>query len=67
MTYPSLYSIVQFKPYRETDEFVNVGVVLCCPSAGFFGHLINKSGFARINHFFSHLEKSLAKKAIHYI
>lgn len=66
MTYPSLYSIVQFKPYRETEEFVNVGVVLCCPSAGFIGHRLSKS-FIRINHFFSELEIGLPKKATRYI
>ena len=67
MSYPSLYSIVQFKPYRETDEFVNVGVVLCCPSAGFMDHRLNQNSFARIKHFFNHLEVGLPKKAIQYI
>ena len=67
MTYPSLYSIVQFKPYRETDEFANVGVVLCCPSAGFMAYRLNMRNFARINHFFNRLEPGLTKKATQYI
>ncbi len=27
------YAIIRFLPYPETEEFVNVGVVLACPSA----------------------------------
>jgi hypothetical protein len=30
------YAIARFRPYRETAEFVNVGVVLLCPPTGFF-------------------------------
>ncbi|WP_019933886.1 DUF3037 domain-containing protein [Oceanimonas smirnovii] len=67
MTYPSLYSIVQFKPYRETDEFANIGVVLCCPSAGYFGFMINNRSFARINHFFEHLELPVLREAVRYV
>ena len=29
------YSVLRFCPYRETDEFVNVGVILACPATGF--------------------------------
>ncbi len=31
------YAPVRFLPYRETGEFVNVGVVLHCPQTDFFG------------------------------
>ncbi|GAA3704114.1 DUF3037 domain-containing protein [Oceanisphaera sediminis] len=67
MTYPSLYSIVRFKPYRETDEFANIGVVLCCPSAGYFGFMINNRSFGRINHFFEHLELPVLREAVRYV
>ncbi len=32
------FAVVHFLPYRETGEFVNVGVVLHAPETGFFGH-----------------------------
>lgn len=67
MTYPSLYSIVRFKPYRETDEFANIGIVLCCPSAGYFGYTLNNRSFARINHFFEHLEQPVLRQAVRYV
>ena len=33
------YSVVRFCPYPETDEFVNVGVMLACPAIGFLDGL----------------------------
>ena len=30
------FATVRFLPYRETGEFVNVGVVLSCPAVGYF-------------------------------
>lgn len=41
------YAVVRFLPYRETGEFVNVGVVLYCREAGFFDVALEpKSGGA---------------------
>lgn len=31
------YAIVRFLPYPETSEFVNLGVVVACPSRRYFG------------------------------
>lgn len=31
MTTPCLYSIVRYAPYAETEEFANIGVLLCAP------------------------------------
>ncbi|MBX6951192.1 DUF3037 domain-containing protein, partial [Providencia rettgeri] len=31
MKIPLLYSIIRYAPYAETEEFANVGVVICSP------------------------------------
>ena len=33
---PCNFAVLRFRPYRETGEFVNIGVVLACPAARFF-------------------------------
>ncbi|MGP0870965.1 DUF3037 domain-containing protein [Serratia sp. CY81684] len=65
MTTPCLYSIVRYAPYAETEEFANVGVVLCAPKAGFFDFKITKRNDARVKCFF-HDDKifPIAKTAI---
>ena len=36
------YAIARFRPYRETSEFVNVGVVLICQQVNYFGFLFER-------------------------
>ncbi|MEO7677746.1 MAG: DUF3037 domain-containing protein [Verrucomicrobiota bacterium] len=50
------YAIARFRPYRETGEFVNVGLVLVCPETGFFGHRFEAGDHQRIASFFPELE-----------
>jgi len=50
------YAIGRFRPYRETDEFVNVGVVLVCPQTGYFDYLFGNGDYRRIASFFPELE-----------
>ena len=51
------YAIIQFRPYTETGEFANIGVVLACPSIGFFDYKILKKKTKRITDFFSPLKR----------
>jgi hypothetical protein len=54
------FAIVRFLPYRETGEFVNVGVVVHAPETGFFGHRIRTDKRnARVHRFFPEIERGL--------
>lgn len=58
------YAIARFRPYRETGEFVNVGVVLVCPQLGFFGYLFQTRKYKRITDFFPELESDIFKAGL---
>lgn len=66
MAIPVIYAVVKFRPYTETEEFANVGIVACAPDAGFFAFKLEKN-FARITSFFKELDTALPKKAVGYI
>lgn len=52
------YAVVRFIPFAETEEFVNIGVIIACPSTGYFNFkLQKKKRHARVTHFFSELSK----------
>ena len=60
------YSVVRFAPYPETDEFVNVGVVLACPAIGFFDFKradLRRRG--RVGRFFPELDANIYSAAMH--
>lgn len=50
------YAIVRFMPYVETGEFANVGVVLVCPSTGYFGFRLEERRYGRVTKFFESIE-----------
>lgn len=52
MTTPCLYSIIRYAPYAETEEFANIGVVLCAPKLGQFFYQLTQSNNARVKNFF---------------
>ncbi|CDG16139.1 DUF3037 domain-containing protein [Xenorhabdus doucetiae] len=52
MTNPCLYSIVRYAPFAETEEFVNIGVVMCMPKLRKFHFRLTKSNDKRVRHFF---------------
>lgn len=64
---PGLYSILKFTPCVDTGEFAAVGVVLCCPALGYFGHHTNTSQFERVDRFFAHLDPALVRQATRYM
>lgn len=60
------YSVVRFAPYPETDEFVNVGVVLACPSLGYLDFKradLRRRG--RVGRFFPELDANIYSAAMH--
>lgn len=67
MKHEILYAIVQFRPYRETEEFANVGVVMCAPKTGFFDYRIETKTFSRVRGFFNELDRQLPKRVTGYI
>lgn len=59
------YSIVQFMPYPDREEGVNIGIVSYCPkSADFRFKLLPTTKKARVNQFFKMLPKDLFKSTI---
>jgi len=52
MTTPCLYSIVRYAPYAETEEFANIGVVLCAPKKHAFHFKLTQGNDARVSAFF---------------
>lgn len=67
MTYQAVYAIAQFRPYSETEEFANIGIVLCAPKIGFFNYQLERSSFKRITSFFNELDTKLPRKAVEYL
>lgn len=58
------YATVRFLPYRETGEFVNVGVVVCCPEVDFLDFRIPKRRSRRVTEFFPELDQNVFQSAI---
>ena len=58
------YAIVQFLPYPETGEFANVGVVLLCPEANYFGYRLQTRRIGRITAFFEHIGRTTYSRAL---
>lgn len=58
------YAIARFLPYRETGEFVNIGVVLTCPQVGYFDFLFEKRKYKRVTDFFPELDLEVFKSGL---
>ena len=63
MNHACRYAIVRFMPYPETSEFANVGIVLMCPTAKFFGFKMLGRSVRRITDFFNELDTAVFKNA----
>lgn len=50
------YAIVRFMPVVETEEFANVGVVLCEPGGRYFGFRLLGHRSSRVTNFFEKIE-----------
>jgi len=54
------YNIIRFKPYSDTQEFVNIGVILYAPTTGeFVFKLLSQNDDARVTAFFAKLDKAV--------
>lgn len=59
------YSVLRFAPYPETDEFVNVGVVLACPALGYLDfRLADPLQHERVALFFPELDTAVYSSAM---
>ncbi|NCH88146.1 DUF3037 domain-containing protein [Cronobacter dublinensis] len=52
MTTPCLYSIVRYAPFAETEEFANIGVVVCAPQKHLLLFRLTQGNDARVTAFF---------------
>ncbi len=52
------YALLHFRPFVETGEFANVGIVLMAPEARFFGFRLLKR-YGRITQFFHQLDRKV--------
>jgi hypothetical protein len=60
------YSVARFCPYPETDEFVNVGVLLACPAVGYLdGQRADLRRRGRVNSFFPELNPDVFRTVVH--
>ena len=59
------YSIVKFMPFIETGEFANVGVVLLCDDARYFGFKMLKR-YGRVTRFFENIDAHVYTEACKY-
>lgn len=50
------YSVIHFLPYPETGEFVNVGILACCPQVGWMDYVPEQRKTKRISDFFPELD-----------
>ena len=50
------YSVVRFLPYPETREFVNVGILACCPQVGWMDYILEPRKIKRVHDFFPELD-----------
>ena len=60
------YAIIQFRPFVETEEFANIGVVLACPSTGYFDYRIQLKQTKRFTDFFRPLPREGFLEAAKY-
>ena len=58
------YAVIQFLPYPETGEFVNVGVVLACSPAGYLDFAVARRRM-RVNQFFPELNSEIYMAGLH--
>jgi len=53
------YAVIRFLPYPETQEFVNIGVVLMCPKLRWFDYRIETRRRDRVTGFFPELNGAI--------
>ena len=61
---PVLYALVRFRPFAETGEFANVGVLVCCPHLNFIDFRMQNPNVKRVIDFFDRFDASRYKAAV---
>lgn len=59
------YAVIRYMPYLETREFATVGVIVACPSTGYFDYKLT-TRYSRFSRFFPQFDLSLYRAAINY-
>lgn len=59
------YSVIRFQPFPETEEFVNIGIVIASPKNGVFDFRVQKKKrYARVTSFFHEVSRESYVDAI---
>lgn len=58
------FAVIRFMPYKETEEFVNLGIVLACPRTNYLDFMIEKRKHKRVTDFFPELELNVLKSGL---
>lgn len=58
------YAPIRFQPYRETGEFVNIGVVVYCPKTDYLDFRLQLKRRQRVTNFFPELDANLLRSAL---
>jgi hypothetical protein len=58
------YALIRFLPYRETGEFVNIGVVVYAPEVDYFGFKLTAMNHRRIRAFFPEMDQTVYRAAV---
>lgn len=58
------YALVRFMPHSDTEEFVNIGIVVACPQTGFFGFRLEARKHKRVTDFFVGLSPEMYTAAV---
>lgn len=53
---PVLYALVRFRPFAETEEFANVGVLVCCPELSILDYRMVAPNVNRVPMFFDRFD-----------
>lgn len=58
------YAILRFRPFPETGEFANIGVIVWAPASKEFAYKIAPKNFGRVRNFFRELEPNVLKETL---
>lgn len=61
---PVLYALVRFRPFAETEEFANVGVLVFCPKLNLLDYRMVDLRAKRVPNFFDRFDHTLYKNII---
>lgn len=61
---PCNYALLRFRPYVDGGEFVNVGLVVWCEPAGYFGYCCDTRSRERVQAFFPQLEMTIFERTM---